>query len=399
MPANDEIKIISIDDIKPYENNPRDNKNAIDKVAKSIELYGFQQPIVIDRKNIIVAGHTRYMAALKLGRSKVPVKEAKKNGKWLTPSECKAYRIADNKTAEYSGWNDELLKIELNDLKLEMPDIDLAEITGFAMREVDSLLLCDEPVKESPAPKKRKTNIKPGDIFQLGRHRLMCGDSTNIKEVKRLTDGHAIDMILTDPPYCSGGFQEAGKQSGSVGTRGTEMIANDTLSTRGYQSLMKQMITAANAKMSYIFTDWRMWINLFDIVESCGFGVRNMIVWDKQSPGMGQGWRMQHELIMCGIRVKSPFNPKKAQGNVIQCGRTGNKNHATEKPVDLLKKIIEVNDLAKYIYDGFIGSGSTMLACEDTNRICYGMEIDPAYCQVTIDRWQDYTNGVVKKVD
>jgi DNA modification methylase len=198
-------------------------------------------------------------------------------------------------------------------------------------------------------------------------------------------------MILTDPPYCSGGFQEAGKASGSVGTRGTEMVANDTLSTRGYMALMKAAIPCFGAGVVYVFTDWRMWINLFDVVESSGYGVRNMIVWDKGTPGMGAGWRMQHELIMCGIKVKSPFNPKLAQGNVIQAKRTGNKLHATEKPADLLCSIMKVTDQAQTVADPFSGSGTTIIAAEMTGRACHAIEISPAYCDTTILRWQNFT--------
>jgi DNA modification methylase len=128
-----------------------------------------------------------------------------------------------------------------------------------------------------------------------GGHRLLCGDSTVATDVERVLGGVKIDMLLTDPPYCSGGFQEAGKAAGSVGTRGTEMIANDTLSTRGYMALMKATIPTLAAGVVYVFTDWRMWINIFDVVESSGYGVRNMIVWDKGTPGMGAGWRMQHD--------------------------------------------------------------------------------------------------------
>jgi DNA modification methylase len=230
-----------------------------------------------------------------------------------------------------------------------------------------------------------------GDVWLLGKHRLVCGDCTDAGVVARACEGTKIDMILTDPPYCSGGFQEAGKSSGSVGTRGTEMVANDTLSTRGYMALMRATIPKIGAGVVYIFTDWRMWINLFDVVESSGYGVRNMIVWDKGTPGMGAGWRMQHELIMCAIRVKSPFNPKKAQGNVIQAKRTGNKLHAVEKPAELLCSIIDVTDMAKTIADPFLGSGTTIIAAEMTGRACHAIELHPPYIDVSVLRWQNFT--------
>jgi len=228
---------------------------------------------------------------------------------------------------------------------------------------------------------------KRGDVWVCGDHRVMCGDSTDAEDVARLMAGEKAELCLTDPPYCSGGFQEAGKAAGSVGTRGAEMVHNDTLSTRGYSALMKAVLGKAQVGILYVFTDWRMWVNLFDVAESSGFGVRNMIVWDKGSPGMGVGWRMQHELILCAIRVKAPFDPKKAQGNVIQCQRTGNTLHATEKPVALIEKLLDVTDMATTILDPFLGSGTTMIAAERLGRRCYGMEICENYTDVSVKRW------------
>lgn len=237
--------------------------------------------------------------------------------------------------------------------------------------------------------------VKPGDMFTVGSHRLLCGDCTVRADVERVMGGEKADCILTDPPYCSGGFQEAGKKSGSIGTRGEEMIANDTLSTRGYISLMKSVLSLAECGVVYIFTDWRMWVNLFDVCESSGYGVRNMIVWDKQSPGMGRGWRSQHELIMAAMRVTQPFDPHKAQGNVIQSDRTGNQLHPTEKPVDLLQKILDVTDIAKVIYDPFAGSGPVMVACQNLNRKCRAIELSPVYVAVCLQRVADAFPGIV----
>jgi DNA modification methylase len=146
------------------------------------------------------------------------------------------------------------------------------------------------------------------------------------------------------------------------------------------------VLALGDAGCVYVFTDWRMWVNLFDLVESCGYGVRNMITWDKGAPGMGVGWRSQHELVMFASRKGAKFDNTKARGNVIQCQRTGNVNHTTEKPVELLRKILAVTDFATTIYDPFLGSGSTAVACELEGRTCYGMEIDPAYAAVTLER-------------
>jgi len=243
-----------------------------------------------------------------------------------------------------------------------------------------------EPQVDQAEELNKKWQVKPGDLWRIGPHRLLCGDSTKAADVARVMGGEGADCVLTDPPYCSGGFQESGKKSGSIGTRGDTMIANDTLSTRGYIALMKSVLGHTNAGVAYIFTDWRMWVNLFDICESSGFGVRNMIVWDKGTPGMGRGWRSQHELVLAAMRVTQPFDPHKAQGNVIQSQRTGNVLHPTEKPADLLAKILDVTDMARVIYDPFAGSGTTLVACENLGRKCRAVEISPAYCAVILER-------------
>jgi DNA modification methylase len=383
-------------DLNAAEHNPRTHSPAqIQQIAASIQAWGWTNPILVDEDNRIIAGHGRLLAAQSLAMPTVPTITLA----GLDAAQRRALVIADNQLALNAGWDADLLRTELEALKELEFDISLL---GFPDDELAAWLaaptagLTDpDDVPEPPA----EPVTKPGDVWIMGRHRLACGDSIHPDTVAAASDGQPSDMILTDPPYCSGGFQEAGRAAGSVGTRGTEMIANDTLSTRGYMALMKATIPNFRAGVVYVFTDWRMWTNLFDVIESSGYGVRNMIVWDKGTPGMGAGWRMQHELIMCGIRVKSPFNPKKAQGNVIQAKRTGNKLHATEKPVDLLCSIIDVTDMARTIADPFCGSGSTIIAAEMTGRICHAVELTPAYCDVSVTRWQNFTGQTATRPD
>jgi len=383
-------------DLTAAENNPRTHSPAqIQQIAASMTAFGWTNPILVDEHARIIAGHGRLLAAQSLAMPTVPTITLA----GLDAAQRRALVIADNQLALNAGWDADLLRTELEALKAM--DFDLSLI-GFADDELAAWLAAPTPgltdpddVPEPPA----EPVSKPGDIWLMGRHRLACGDSIHPDTVAAASNGQPSDMILTDPPYCSGGFQEAGRASGSVGTRGTEMIANDTLSTRGYMALMKATIPNFRAGVVYVFTDWRMWTNLFDVIESSGYGVRNMIVWDKGTPGMGAGWRMQHELIMCGIRVKSPFNPKKAQGNVIQAKRTGNKLHATEKPVDLLCSIIDVTDMARTIADPFCGSGSTIIAAEMTGRSCHAVELTPAYCDVAVTRWQNFTGQTATRPD
>jgi len=234
-----------------------------------------------------------------------------------------------------------------------------------------------------------------GDVWLLDRCRLMCGDCTVPASVLILLAGGSVDLICSDPPYCSGGFQDAGKSSGSVGTNAPhKQIANDRLSSRGYAALLKNAFSLFGARFLYAFTDWRMWVHLFDVVESSGFGVRSMIVWDKTSPGMGRGWRAQHELIMWACKETPPFDKfAPGMGNVIQCKRTKNEHHTTEKPVPLIEGLIANVPFVRSVADPFNGSGTTLLACENLGLVYYGMELDPGYVDVSIIRWQALTGA------
>lgn len=240
-----------------------------------------------------------------------------------------------------------------------------------------------------PTPEEGPTRVKPGDLWVIGKnHRLICGDATDPATVRRLLPKKGVDLILTDPPYCSGGFQETSRAAGSVGTSAEHKpIVNDKLSTRGFIALLKSAFLLANSTYLYCFTDWRMWVHLFDIAESSGFYVRSMIVWDKGTPGMGRGWRSQHELILWACRAVAPFDKHAAgQGNVFTLPRTGNVHHTTEKPVELLTNILSNTPFAKTIYDPFLGSGSTLVAAEREGRQFFGLELDPVYCDVVLRR-------------
>ena len=217
------------------------------------------------------------------------------------------------------------------DIAAMFPDVDLA---GILAPEPEALTDPDD-VPELPV----EPVSQRGDVWTLGRHRLMCGDSTVAVDVERLLGGAKVDSIVTDPSYSSGGFQESGRSAGSKGTDAVyKPISNDRLSTRGYQTLIKGTLALVPVSVVYVFTDWRMWVNLFDVVESSGYGVRSMIVWNKEFPGMGVGWRSQHELIMCGTRENAMWSKYMgAQGNVITLRREPNLEHPTMKPVVLLE--------------------------------------------------------------
>lgn len=395
----DQVEWWPLSRIRPYQRNPRQNAAAVPKVAESLRAYGWRQPIVVDREGVIVAGDTRYRAARVLGWDKAPVHQALD----LTPEQVRAYRIADNRTGEEAAWDLPALRTELLDLQAGGLAL---EGLGFDAGELKPLLTPDgglapgaDPDAIPEAPKAKDAITKPGDLILLGRHRLVCGDATRSEDLGKLFAGVVPDTIVTDPPYCSGGFQEAGRSKGSIGTgaRIKPRIANDTLSTRGWRQLLKATAFGSEAPTVYVFLDWRMWANLFDLAEESGYGVRQMIVWDKGTPGMGRGWRSQHELVLFGTRAVIDFDNRKAVGNVRTPKRTGNKHHPTEKPVELITDILGVMDMAATVYDPFAGSGTTLIAAEMVGRTCYAMELKPAFCDVIVQRWEQATGGTAER--
>jgi len=383
-----QIETVALNKIIPYIRNPRKNDNAVEKVASSIKEFGFRQPIVVDSENVIIAGHTRFEAAKRLGLDVVPIHVA--DG--LTEQQAKAYRIADNRVGQEAEWDYDLLK-------LEMEELDNPELTGFDEDELNGILaevgegmtgeegLTDpDQVPEAPAI----PITVPGDLWELGGHRLLCDDATKPDGVKRLMDGEKADMVFTDPPYSSGGYQESGKGAGSVGARHGKKIENDNLSTRGYIALMDRVIGHfRDAYCVFIFCDWKMWATNQDIAEAKGFRVRNMIVWDKMQMGMGMPFRNQHELCLFGSKIAGKIGNGRTP-NVLQFKRDREANHATPKPVPLIKALLDQIE-SKNVIDPFLGSGSTLIACQKIGRKCYGMEIDPQYCDVIITRWSEFT--------
>lgn len=388
-----QIEILSIEALTPYARNSRTHSQEhIQQVAASIREFGFTNPVLIDADGGVIAGHGRIMAAKQNGMQELPCIRLTH----LTDAQKRAYVIADNQLALNAGWDEDLLALELSELKDLEIDLDLL---GFNDAELEQMIAVNEATTEGQTDPNQIPELptdpitNQGDIWKLGKHRLMCGDATVSGDVNRLLAGQSVDLICTDPPYCSGGFQESGKSSGSVGTTAAhKMIANDTLSTRGYAALLKLAFALIKAPYLYAFTDWRMWVHLFYITESSGYGVRSMIVWDKGSPGMGRGWRAQHELMLWGCKNTPPFD-KHAPGigNVIQAKRTGNIHHTTQKPVELIESLISNVPFARIVADPFNGSGTTLLACETQARNYIGMELDPAYVDVSIKRWQQFT--------
>lgn len=376
-----------VSELKAYGKNPRKNDPAVQAVANSISEFGFKVPIIIDRDDVIVAGHTRLKAAKLLGLKTVPCIVADD----LTPEQVKAFRLADNKSGEIATWDDSLLDEELKSIL----DIDMSQFGFDPLKELDEDAHAVKEETEDKVPDTPETPFtKKGDLWILGKHRLLCGDCTNEKHVKLLLGDDTPELLLTDPPYCSGGFQESGKSAGSIGSvQGAKIkLANDLLSTRGYQHLIERMFANTNfCSAVYCFTDWRMWVNLYDLIEGAGYGVRSMIVWNKQYPGLGVGWRSQHELIAFGTKITPKWNKHNSFGNVITLSRTKNELHPTQKPVELIETLLENSNWVKGVYDPFGGSGTTLIACEKKGQRCWTIELAENYCDKIVKRYVQAT--------
>ena len=391
--------IVDVAKLVPNPKNPNQHPDSqIQLLGRIIRQTGWRQPITVSKRSgFIVKGHGRLSAALLEGIKEAPVDYQN----YTNDAEEYADLVADNRIAELAETDNRLLA----DIFAEIDTGEIPmELTGYTEDEVESLVTAlsealhndlHEPddIPEPPEPDQAVT--QKGDLWILGRHRVVCGSSTNAADMGLLLDGAHPEILLTDPPYCSGGFQESGRSSGSIGTKrydkdGKEIavtIANDTLSTRGYQSLMREVLQNFDGLVAYIFTDWRMWVYLFDIVETAGLGVKNMLVWNKKSPGMGMGWRTQHELVMFAHRTKPKWDNHKGYGNVLEATRSGNELHPTQKPVEILEKLLDNTDWAKGVLDTFGGSGTTLIAAESVGQASFIMEMEPRFVDVIVRRY------------
>ena len=391
--------IVDVAKLVPNPKNPNQHPDSqIQLLGRIIRQTGWRQPITVSKRSgFIVKGHGRLAAALLEGVKEAPVDYQN----YTTEAEEYADLVADNRIAELAETDSKLLADILADIDTgEIP----VELTGYTEDEVANLVTAlsealhndlTEPDEIPDTPEPDQVITQKGDLWILGRHRVVCGSSTNAADMALLLDGAHPEILLTDPPYCSGGFQESGRSSGSIGTKrhdkdGKEIavtIANDTLSTRGYQSLMCEVLQNFDGLVAYIFTDWRMWVYLFDIVESAGLGVKNMIVWNKKSPGMGMGWRAQHELVMFAHRTKPKWDNHKGYGNVLEATRSGNELHPTQKPVEILEKLLDNTQWAEGVLDTFGGSGTTLIAAESAGVPSYVMEMEPGFVDVIVRRY------------
>lgn len=399
--------------LRPYANNPRTHsKKQIRQIAASIEEFGWTNPILVDAENGVIAGHGRLEAAKHLGLDEVPVLRIEH----MTEAQKRAYIIADNKLAENAGWDEELLKIELGTL-VEL-DIDV-ELTGFAMGEIDNLLIVRDGQGEDardalPAPDPdREAVTAPGDLWLLGRHRIFCGDATTLESWSELMDGEGAQMVFTDPPY---NVKIDGHVSGLGAVRHREFaMASGEMSPEEFTGFLETVCgnlakISTDGAIHFVCMDWAHLHELLSAGRRVYDDLKNICVWAKTNGGMGSLYRSQHEMVAVFKAGSAPHI------NNVELGRHGRYRtnvwtyagmnsfgterdealamHPTVKPVALVEDaILDCSDRGGIVVDAFLGSGTTLVAAESAGRRCYGMELDPLYVDLAIERWQRHTGG------
>lgn len=390
------IKKIKTKDLIPYANNSRTHSDEqVLQIAASIKEFGFLNPIIVDGDNGIIAGHGRVMGAKKLGIEELPCIDASH----LTEAQKKAYIIADNKLALNAGWDDEILRVEFETLK-EL-DFDL-ELTGFSLDEIGELEIeelapeyeedADGEVIEPPIDPK----TKEGDVWVLGKNRLMCGDSTSIDAVEKLMDGQKAAMVFTDPPY--GVSYEGGHNKKKRGQIIADSLAGDDLTGLFYGALTAAISVTKDSAAFYVWYASGKSVETYAALANMPLTLRAVIQWYKVKSGLGAF--MSQYIPNCEPCMylhkegKSPawYGPTNEKTVWEQKKEQRNDFHPTQKPVELPERAISNSSKqGDEILDLFGGSGSTLIACEKTNRKAYLMELDPKYCDVIINRWQTLT--------
>jgi DNA modification methylase len=365
-----------VTELIPYVKNSRTHSDEqVAQIAASIKEFGWTNPILVDGSNGIIAGHGRLMAARKLGHKEVPTIELAD----LTETQKKAYIIADNRLALNAGWDNEMLTIELNDLladgfALEILGFDTKELNGLLEPEVVEGLTDEDAVPDIPDEPKTKM----GDIYQLGSHRLICGDSSSQNDIDKLLAGDRPDMIFTDPPY-NIDYQGVSDKR--------DKIKNDKMEDSAFVDFLIQ--TLYGCETMYVCCSWH-YAHLFrEAMEKIGRKPKAMIVWNKVNPAQHlDKYFKQHEII---FYYGDYGGQKTLRGDIWTIKRQKNTVHPTMKPVELIEMALEDNKDKKIVFDMFGGSGSTLIACEKHNRHARLVELEPKYCDVIVKRWEDFT--------
>ena len=377
-------------DLTPYARNSRTHSDEqVAQIAASIKEWGFTTPVLIDADGVIIAGHGRAMAAQRLGLEAVPCIIAEG---W-TEAQKRAYVIADNKLALNAGWDNDMLAVEFGELK--GLDFDLS-LTGFEADEIDALfpvettdgLTDEDAVPEAP---EQPVTVE-GDVWLLGRHRLMCGDSTSIEHMERLCEGQLVDMWLTDPPY---------NVAYEGGTKEKLTIKNDSMSNDAFRQFLRDAYSAADAvmKKGAVYYMWHAdseGYNFRGAAADIGWTVRQCLIWKKSSLVLGrQDYQWMHEPCLYGWKdgASHLWASDRKQTTILEFAKPSrNGEHPTMKPVELFEyQMLNNTKGSDLVLDSFAGSGTTAIACEKHGRYARLMELDPIYCDVIVKRWQEFT--------
>jgi len=382
--------------VKDPANVRRHSEKNLEAIKGSLARFGQQKPIVVGADGVVIAGNGTLAAAQSLGWSMIDIVRSP-----LTGSEATAYAIADNRTAELAEWDEGALAQQLAALSIE--DEELAAATGFDQRDIEKMgggvEIEEDEVPEPPAD----PITKPGDLWLLGDHRLLCGDSTKSEDVERLMAGAKADLMLTDPPYnVALGMNETPEQTKARNRRTDgKVVANDSMSDEEFRAFLVSCFRCAFVCLKpgasfYVWHADRECFNFGGAIRDCGEKVRQCLVWAKDVLVMGQqDYQSQHEPCLYGWKAGAAHGwySDRKQTTLLRFDRPSrNQEHPTMKPVGLFAYLMGNSTAPQGLaYDPFLGSGTTLIAAEQLGRKCYGMEISPAYCDVIVKRWETLT--------
>ncbi|MGR3593082.1 MAG: DNA modification methylase [Limimaricola soesokkakensis] len=382
---------LPLEQIIPYARNPRRNEQAVATVAASIAEFGWRQPIVVDEQMVVLAGHTRLLAARQLGLKAVPVHVAK----GLSDAQARAFRIMDNRSNETAEWAEDLLNLELKELLDAEYDLDL---TGFTEGELNKLLA---GLSEEDGPREGEDDIpeapedpvsRAGDLWILGSHRLLCGDSTVATDVERLLGKVKPLLMVTDPPY--GVAYDPGwrNQAGAAKTKRTGKVLNDD------RADWREAWALFPGDVAYVWHGALHATTVAESLEACGLTIRSQIIWAKERLVLSRGdYHWQHEPCWYAVKKtgKGHWAGDRKQTTLWQVGskdQDAETVHGTQKPVECMRRpILNNSSPGQAVYEPFMGSGTTLIAAETTGRVCLGIELNPAYVDVAVERWQTFT--------
>lgn len=376
--------------LKAFDRNARTHSSdQVAKIAASLIEFGWTQPILADEHNEIIAGHGRLLAAQHLGLDEVPVIRLSH----LTPEQARAYRIADNRLAELAGWDDELLAAELRALGDLNFDLDLTGFDGDAVQELLALLDPPAPVEDVVPEPPAVPVTQPGDLWLLGDHRLLCGDATSADDVGRLLDGARPHLMVTDPPYGVSYDPAWRNNAGVSATARIGAVSNDD------RADWREAWSLFHGDVAYVWHAGVHGHTVAESLEACGFAIRSQLIWAKNRFALSRGhYHWQHEPCFYAVRAggESHWNGARDQATLWQIAVKGAGDdatvHGTQKPVEcMLRPILNNSARGDAVYEPFSGSGTTIMAAERSGRRCFGLELDPRYVDVAVERWQAAT--------